>query len=733
MHPSATVAEDRLDHAGFARRVARVIASVDAADGYVLGLHGAWGSGKSTTMNFVLECVEENNRNADLCDRVVVVEFRPWLITGHQDLIGAFLHVLFEKLAEAGGESRWQRLGGKAKALITRAEAKGLTGAIAKVAAGLAPGGVGHLAEKGLNAAVSALSSPSLQAAHRSMIERLRELDRRFLVTIDDIGRLEAGEIRTVMQMVKSLGRLPNVVYLLCYDREIVWTALDRAAGPGGPSFAEKIVQQELELPVPHRTALLELLAQEIEDLPGVSNRAARWEWILRDGIRRWLRSPRDVVRLSNAVKFSWAAIEGEIDPQDVIAMEGLRLFDAEAFDWARENRPLIFGEGRHFLRHAGTQEPVIDRLRATVPDRVRAEVLELLGVLFPSVAKLLTSAQEDGDRAVPFAGAWPVEDHVDCAKRRGVGSEAGYDTYFGLHPSPDAVPLGEVDCLVAETEARKIKACLVRHLRDRKNRFGKPLIGDLLGELFVRYHGRGAAEPVPAMLEALFAVGEDILGVDADAAASLLIGEMLDRWGPDEGGRRLVEAFRKTESTAFLADVFVARAQERGVLERPREGQRMRISGTDVGVLGDVLREKIEAAEQAGTLAAAPRFAGILASWSYLCGPEAPRRWLTAGMQAGESDFVVRACRPLVAVGLEDGEPTYEMRDLPAHYDLAVLHEAVSSHVGSGDDLARDDANLLEAVVEGSGRLLERVEQPESGSDLRESHERPHGPGSLR
>ena len=192
-------------------------------------------------------------------------------------------------------------------------------------------------------------------------------------------------------------------------------------------------MQQELELPVPHRTALLGLLAQEIEDLPGVSNRTARWERILRDGIRRWLRSPRDVVRLSNAVKFSWAAIEGEIDPQDVIAMEGLRLFDPEAFDWARENRPLIFGEGRHFWRDAGTQEPVIDRLRATVPNRVRAEVLELLGLLFPSVEKPLTSAQKDGDRAVPFAiGAWPIEDHVDCAKRRGVGSEAGYDTYFG-------------------------------------------------------------------------------------------------------------------------------------------------------------------------------------------------------------------------------------------------------------------------------------------------------------
>jgi hypothetical protein len=52
---------------------------------------------------------------------------------------------------------------------------------------------------------------------------------------------------------------------------------------------------------------------------------------LVRDGIRRWIRSPRDVVRLANAVKFSWPAVESEIDPQDLVAMEGLRLFDASA------------------------------------------------------------------------------------------------------------------------------------------------------------------------------------------------------------------------------------------------------------------------------------------------------------------------------------------------------------------------------------------------------------------
>lgn len=42
----------------------------------------------------------------------------------------------------------------------------------------------------------------------------------------------------------------------------------------------------------------------------------------------RWIARPGDVARLSNALNFSWAALEGEIDAQDLLAMESLRLFD---------------------------------------------------------------------------------------------------------------------------------------------------------------------------------------------------------------------------------------------------------------------------------------------------------------------------------------------------------------------------------------------------------------------
>src|SRR5258707_10253799 len=159
-------------------------------------------------------------------------------------------------------------------------------------------------------------------------------------------------ENRSILQMGKTVGRLPNVLYLLAYDRNKVWEALDESIAPerDGPNFCEKIVQQEIELPRPAKEDLLAILDSEVAFLSGPAPNNMRWHYLVRDGMRRWIRHPRDVQRLANAVRFSWPALEGEIDPQDLLIMEGLRLFDERVFYWVKWNRDWLFNEGRYFM-----------------------------------------------------------------------------------------------------------------------------------------------------------------------------------------------------------------------------------------------------------------------------------------------------------------------------------------------------------------------------------------------
>jgi hypothetical protein len=149
--------------------------------------------------------------------------------------------------------------------------------------------------------------------------------------------------------MVKTVGRLPNVLYLLSYDRDIVWDALDEASRRG---VAVRISAKSCSK---NRTATTNQRGSIGHTRPEVAFTALtpnnlRWLVMVRDGVRRWIKHPRDVQRLANAVKFSWPALKGEIDQQDLFIVEGLRLFDERAFDWIRWNRDWLFSEGRFLM-----------------------------------------------------------------------------------------------------------------------------------------------------------------------------------------------------------------------------------------------------------------------------------------------------------------------------------------------------------------------------------------------
>src|SRR5262245_52930161 len=75
--------EDRLGFKPFAERLAKVITTLSAPNGYVIGLHGEWGSGKSTAINFVREFLKKHNQEMSQAkDAITLVDFQPWIVAG---------------------------------------------------------------------------------------------------------------------------------------------------------------------------------------------------------------------------------------------------------------------------------------------------------------------------------------------------------------------------------------------------------------------------------------------------------------------------------------------------------------------------------------------------------------------------------------------------------------------------------------------------------------------------
>ncbi|WP_295171767.1 P-loop NTPase fold protein, partial [uncultured Brevundimonas sp.] len=119
-----------------ATALSRAILDQAAPEGLVIGVEGAWGSGKSSLLRLTLEQLAQTGAERP----PMVIEFRPWLI-GDRD---ALLQALFSEFASA-----LQRLGdeegGPGRARLSAAEAAGKE--LKAFAARL--GGVGKLVKLG--------------------------------------------------------------------------------------------------------------------------------------------------------------------------------------------------------------------------------------------------------------------------------------------------------------------------------------------------------------------------------------------------------------------------------------------------------------------------------------------------------------------------------------------------------------------------------------------------------
>ena len=630
---------DRLGYTPFAERLSKIILNLRAPNGYVIGLHGEWGSGKSTALNFVRAFLDKHNQELSPgAGPTNIVEFRPWIVSGHQDLIGAFFKVLSEKLAGQPNAlaSLWKRplLQFARKSTDSLLNAAATIGVVADPSGGAASTSAANVAKFSLQTLIDQwLAEPSLQAAYDKLVAGLAAKREKFLVIIDDLDRLEAGEIRTLMAMVKTLGQLPNVIYLLAYDRTIVWSAVDlQKSKSGTPSFAEKIIQHEIELPKPSRYSLLSLLDAEISFLPSTPNNL-RWQEIVQGGVQRWIRSPRDVLRLSNAIKFAWPALKGEIDPGDLLAIEGLRLFDNEVFNWIRSNKDYLFSQGRFQMLSEDERAAVSKRLRESLPEDSRDQILDLLCTLFPTRSKFIRGDSLSGG-----------ESYSETVKRRGVGSEAGYDAYFSLFPSPNAIPKSVLDSLIERRDDDAHVKEVLKEYVDKKGITGSPLVSELLTEMRYRFVGRNAATPTQQLLDGLFEVGEQVLAIDWDggiltllpqADLSLLVRALLEAWGPADASKHLVTAFNKAHSAAVCAYVFVDRARELGVIPNEGTSPAEIVTRDALQKLGKLLLKLIEKSAASGTLIEAPAYWAIIQSWVYLRGIDKPRAWIRSNLKS--------------------------------------------------------------------------------------------------
>lgn len=339
--------DDMLGFREVAKRIALSLVDHASEDGLVIGVEGAWGSGKSSLLYLISE--ELGNQPKDR--EPIVIEFRPWLIGNRDALIKSLFGELSKQLdqvvLEAGDKTRISAANAKMAADALKSFVGGLSKLGSAIefagdASGLMPvkwAGKGLKTVKGLFGEKSV--SPQLSELKDTLANSLRELGQRFIITIDDVDRLEPAEVMEILRLVRSVADLPNVIYLLCYDSNILAHSIEKASGvKNGHSYLEKIVQLTVMVPKPEPMQLRQWFSDGLFQIARAKDEdeLSRLKHVIDYEGGRQLRTPRSVVRTLDAVRFFWPPLQEEkADLADLVWLQLIKDGNPSLYRWIEE------------------------------------------------------------------------------------------------------------------------------------------------------------------------------------------------------------------------------------------------------------------------------------------------------------------------------------------------------------------------------------------------------------
>lgn len=333
---------DRFGFVALAVRIAASLTSQAADKGFVFGLEGKWGSGKSSLLALVLEQLKEMDP-----EKVATVEFRPWLIGDRDQLLSA----LFEDFAKAiagldlatGDATRAtnQYIKDAIEQVRGFAQHLGPVGKLAGVAGLFVPGAsiMGDALEKVALAAAEQIKGPTLVAQKDKLAQALRDLNCRIVIAIDDVDRLEPREVVELLRLVRSVADFPNVSYLLCYDARALRQAIQIGTGVAdGAAYLEKIIQTEVAVPRPESFALRRWFSDELEVFASCApERASRLMQVIDETGGRVLESPRAVVRVLDSLRVYWPSLKDRIDLADLVWLRMIAVGSPNFYRWIED------------------------------------------------------------------------------------------------------------------------------------------------------------------------------------------------------------------------------------------------------------------------------------------------------------------------------------------------------------------------------------------------------------
>lgn len=396
-NPIQSAQDDTLGRLGVALSFARQVLALDASQGTVVGVLGPWGSGKTSFVNLA--------RSEFKRAEIAVLDFNPWMFSGAEQLVDSFFVELAAQLkarpglAQVGNDlaEYGEMFSGMAWLPVVGPWIQ-LFGGAAKV--------VGTVIKR---------RKEGIGGRQDKLKKTLAGLAKPIIVILDDIDRLSGSEIRDVFKLVRLTACLPNIIYILAFDRLRVEAALQEQGVPGR-DYLEKILQLTADLPEVAWPVLNQQILSSIDQaLTGISNSGhfdeQAWPDAFMEIVKPLIRNMRDIRRYAIAIRGAVEALNGDVALVDVLALEAIRVFLPDVFcrlhgsvDGLTSTSELVFGQLDEPLRLKASIDALISA-SGTHGDIIKAMIKRL----FPAADRHIGGTHYGSD----WTGRWLKERRV--------------------------------------------------------------------------------------------------------------------------------------------------------------------------------------------------------------------------------------------------------------------------------------------------------------------------------
>lgn len=340
-NPKEKNEEELLGYRKVVEELYNILTNQESKKSLTIGLVGPWGNGKSSIIQMLLDKFipnpypsneEQFNKlfKRSLLDDYLIIHFLPYLNHQEEDLISEFFRGLSSQLRPYNGK---------------------LSNLVLEYSKRLVNLYKNKIDFNFFDKHISSFEKSSAKEMYDDINKRLEETQKRIIVFVDDLDRLNAKEILQVLKLIRNSADFSNVIFLVAMDKDYITKILMEQGEILNSRFIDKFFQLEVFLPAIQQDVLRTQFKKIMESrtVGFGSDFKESFEFAFensRNLFGDYIQNMRDVKRVSNQFVYEYPFVRGAIDLKDFMNFvyfklkypEFINILKKDHLDWLHYN-----------------------------------------------------------------------------------------------------------------------------------------------------------------------------------------------------------------------------------------------------------------------------------------------------------------------------------------------------------------------------------------------------------